>query len=245
MERLISLGSAGRRDERQADDARPTVCTDHGTNLTDLDVGSIAVFSQNIQDVVDIGVGGISVHHCNVANGTILCLCVDEKSGKGGECFGTGPLLSGLFDFSGRNIDKRFNREERTKQRLGSADAPPFSKVVESIDCSVHIRPSDEVRATSSRDPPSAATLAAASTMTPWPEVIDWESITVTGRRSTTAIPPKTADWCVAESAAEILIQTTPVAPEAAAARKAASNAPGEGAAVSGRSGAAAIRSQN
>jgi hypothetical protein len=72
--------------------------------------------------------------------------------------------------------------------------------------------------------------------------VIDCESRTCTFTSLSTAVAALWADCMVAESPDDRLMQTTESAPASSCLRKAASKAPGEGAAVSGRAAEAAIR---
>ena len=64
--------------------------------------------------------------------------------------------------------------------------------------------------------------------------MIDLESITRTSISPSKALAAFCADCIVAESSLDRLMQTTASAPSAAALRNASSNAPGDGAAVSG-----------
>jgi hypothetical protein len=91
------------------------------------------------------------------------------------------------------------------------------------------------VRATiSSAEAPRAAASAARITWVPSPEVIERESTTCTGSSPASAVAALRADCMVAERPEERLMHTTASAPAAACRRKAASKAPGAGAAVSG-----------
>ncbi len=80
-----------------------------------------------------------------------------------------------------------------------------------------------------------AARVAQSITMRPRPSVTCWLSITVTLISSATARAASSADCIVADRAALRLMATMLVAPWAASLRYAASNWPGDGAAVSGR----------
>ena len=92
----------------------------------------------------------------------------------------------------------------------------------------------------SSAEAPSLAALAAASTIVPRPPVIDLLSINRMSAFRSRA--PVSADCRVAESPAERLMHTMESAPSSSRLRNVASNAPGAGAAVCGRSSLAAIR---
>src|SRR5207244_11847292 len=79
----------------------------------------------------------------------------------------------------------------------------------------------------------------------PPPILTDSESMTRTGTSPSTDLAAIWADWMVADSLLERLMHTIPSAPAAAAERKTSSNAPGGGAAVSGRTGDDEHRAQN
>src|SRR4051794_39951987 len=101
------------------------------------------------------------------------------------------------------------------------------------------------IATTSSIVPPSSAAVAAVRQRLPRPIVSVLLSTTRTGTVSATDLAASSAAANVAERAEERLMQTTPSAPSVAAWRKASSNAPGEGAAVSGRTADDAQRDQN
>ena len=90
-------------------------------------------------------------------------------------------------------------------------------------------------------DPPSFAAPAALRMIVPRPHVIDFESIHFTGKVSASASAANCAACPVAERAKDKLIQITPSAPASAHLLNAASNAPGEGAAVDGKRSLSAI----
>jgi hypothetical protein len=94
----------------------------------------------------------------------------------------------------------------------------------------------------SSAEAPSAPRCAAHATTEPSPDVTDRLSMTRTSAVPSKAFAAVCADCIVADSWAERLMQTTASAPASRHRRKAASKAPGDGAAVSGRSEALAIR---
>ena len=78
----------------------------------------------------------------------------------------------------------------------------------------------------------------------PRPRLTDLESTARTGSSPATALAAVSAAWMVADSLDDRLMHTTPLAPAAAASRKACSKAPGEGAAVDGSTAEAADLAQ-
>ena len=98
------------------------------------------------------------------------------------------------------------------------------------------IRPflSSTIATVSSRDFPAAAASAAAIASKPWAIVTLRLSTTRTSMVLLTASAASWADWYVADKLDDNVTHTTPSAPCAAALRNASSNAPGDGAAVSG-----------
>ena len=114
---------------------------------------------------------------------------------------------------------------------------PPFLRLssVSSAPTTWVRRARSSTRATtSSADAPPAAASAARSTCVPRPEVIERESTTRTSRSPRSALAAFWADCIVADRSEERLMQTTASAPASCWRRKAASNLPGAGAAVSG-----------
>ena len=123
-----------------------------------------------------------------------------------------------------------------------SACAPPmrppffkFSSVSSAPNTCVRDAMSSTIATISSALLPSRAASAAAITCDPSPSVIERESTTRTSRVPSNAFAAVRGGLaCVADSSDDRLMQTTASAPASAASRNAASNAPGDGAAVSG-----------
>ena len=117
-----------------------------------------------------------------------------------------------------------------------------MSRVAKSL---VRSRRSTTSATIDSSESPSAARRAAVRQRLPRPIDALCESITCTGTSPDTAAAATWAACIVAERCDERLMHTMPVAPRACSSRNLASNAPADGAAVSGSSLECSSRCQN
>ena len=134
--------------------------------------------------------------------------------------------------------------------RLRAADATAAAQVLERVERAEEAGPagrSARPRSTMRVDVRALLGHPARAEMHWRPSPIDTlsESTTATGRSPSSAFAATCADCMVPESRDERLMHTMPSAPSAASARKRSSNAPGDGAAVSGSTGEVATLRQN
>ena len=146
----------------------------------------------------------------------------------------TAPSITSITGFTDSMVPIR---------ALAAPMRPPFlrfSRVSRVAWILVRAAMSSAMATISSTEAPAAPALAASMQMVPRPRLTDLESTARTGSSPARALAAVSAAWMVADSLDDRLMHTTPVAPAAAASRKACSKAPGEGAAVDGSTAEAA-----